>query len=301
MIGPENDPLEPGEPRAKWLRAAWALGKADHITTWEWLAMANFLMTSSNIIGRADYMKANPFKPYRFNHDYFMLSGAALRDEIALVDDVLLDYRVHPQNNINTDPAPLLKEMLRMHLDLYHEFSDEFERDAAVRQRFYEYMAAAGQSISAFHTGLFQLLLSKLAKGASEDDIETLVNGLDEDNLVELQDYPNKALVNQWDGDSAPQLGLNLTEKYEAAKKAKSKAEADRKALREISRIRQAFLESRWMAFGRIFGAGKAIVSDAGKTPEEKLENLKKAVSDSSWARQGARWGFLPQTATQKK
>jgi hypothetical protein len=90
--------------------------------------------------------------------------------------------------------------------------------------------------------------------------------------------------VNQWDGDSAPQLALNLTEKYQAAKQAKSKAEADRKALREISRIRQALLDSRWMALGRLFGAGKAITADTGKTPQEKLENLKKAISESSWA-----------------
>jgi hypothetical protein len=251
--------------------------------------MANFLMTSSNIIARANYLKANPFRPYRFNHDYFFLSGAALRDELALVDQVLLDYRVHPGNNINTDPAPLLKEMLRMHLDLYHDFAGEFTADSAIRNRFYEYMAAAQNSISSFHAGIFQLLLSQLAAKASNDEIEALIDGLDPDSITELNDYPNKALVNQWDETSPPQLALGIAEKYEAARQAKSKAEADRKTLRELSRLRQELLKSKSFQLACLLGNrnAKAILSDAGKTPEEKLANLHKAIGESKWSALG--------------
>jgi glycosyltransferase involved in cell wall biosynthesis len=293
MIGPDDSPLAAEESRAKWLRAAWALGGAEGIATWEWMAMANFAVTSSNIVARADYLLANPFRPYRFNHDYFFLSGAALRDEIALVDEVLLDYRVHPQNNINTDPAPLLKEMLRMHLDLYRDFAAELEADGAVRGRFYEYMRAAEHSISSFHAGLFQLLLAQLASGAGEAEIERLVTGLDESRIPELGDYPNKALVNEWDGESPPQLAANLAEKYESAREAKRQAEADRKALRELAKARQALLDSRWLALGRLFGAGKELNADTGKTPQEKLASLKVAAGRSKWLSFGKQLGVM--------
>ena len=287
MIDPENDPLPADDPRAKWLRAATALGTAENMTPWEWLAMANFLMTSSNIIARADYLKANPFRPYQFNHDYFFLAGAALRDQIALVDQVLLDYRVHPENNINTEPAPLLKEMLRMHLDLYHSFSGEFESNPAVRQRFYQYMAAAQDSISSFHAGIFQLLLTQLAARTGFDELEQMIDDLDPDSITELNDYPNKALVNQWDGSSPPQLALGIAGKLEEARSAKSKAEADRKALRELGQLRRELLASKSFALARLFGGGKSLLRDAGKTPQEKLEHLRRAIDASPWARRG--------------
>ncbi|MCB1229885.1 MAG: glycosyltransferase family 2 protein [Verrucomicrobiae bacterium] len=276
MIGPGNEDLAPEESRAKWLRAAWAIGKADGITTWEWMAMANWAVTSSNIIARCDYLLANPFRPYRFNHDYFCLSGAALRDQIALVDEVLLEYRVHPQNNINTDPAPLLKEMLRMHLDLYAHFADELAADPAVRLRFYEYMRAAESSISAFHPGIFQLLLAQIA-ASSTDEVsrEKLVDALDEAQVTELGDYPNKAHVNQWDGKTPPQLALNLAEKYEAERTARREAESEKKAWRELAKRRLDFLKSRGASFARALGRGKNQLADAGKTAQEKLENLK--------------------------
>ena len=284
MIGPENEPLAEDEPRAKWLRAAWALGKADGITIWEWMAMANWAVTSSNIIARTDYLLANPFRPYRFNHDYFCLSGAALRDQIALVDEVLLEYRVHPQNNINTDPAPLLKEMLRMHLDLYRHFADEIEADASVRSRFFEYMRAAGNGISSFHAGLFQLLLAQLAAGSDEDSLGSLVDSLDETRITELHDYPNKALVNQWDGESPPQLALNLAEKYEAERSARREAEAEKKAWREVARIRLDLLKSRGASWARAFGFGKTQLGDSGKSGAEKLRHLQ-SLQDSEGKR----------------
>lgn len=279
MIGPDDTPLAPDESRAKWLRAAWALGSADGITLWEWMAMANFAVTSSNLIARADYLLANPFQPYRFNHDYFFLSGAALRDQITLVDDVLLDYRVHPQNNINTDPAPLLKEMLRMHLDLYAHFAAELEADRAVRARFYDYMRAAQDSISSFHPGLFQLLLAQLAAGHHAAERESLVHALDETRLHELGDYPNKALVNQWDGHGPPQLALHLAGKYEAERAARREAEAEKKAWRELAKIRLESLRSKKSAFSRLFGLGNAQLLDQGATAREKLEHLRNAGS----------------------
>lgn len=294
MIGPDDAPLAAEESRAKWLRAAWAIGKAEGIAIWEWMAMANFAVTSSNIVARADYLLANPFRPYRFNHDYFFLSGAALRDEIALIDEVLLDYRVHPQNNINTDPAPLLREMLRMHLDLYAHFAAELMADAAVRARFYDYMRSADSGISSFHPGLFQLALAQLAGQAGERAIESLVAALDESRLPELRDYPNKALVNEWDGAQPPQRAVNLAEKYETAREARRQAESEAKSQRELAKARRALLDSKWLALGRVIGAGKELNADTGKTPEEKLAHLRSAAARSTWLKWGRKFGVAP-------
>lgn len=298
MIGPDDTPLAAEESRAKWLRAAWAIGREPGIAIWEWMAMANFAVTSSNIVGRADYLLANPFRPYRFNHDYYFLSGAALRDEIALIDEVLLDYRVHPQNNINTDPAPLLREMLRMHLDLYRQFAAELTADGAVRARFYEYMRAAESGISSFHAGLFQWALAQLAGQADEKTIESLVSGMDESRLPELRDYPNKALVNEWDGAQPPQRAMNLAEKYESVREAKRRAESEAKAQRELARARRALLDSKWLALGRVFGAGRTLNADLGKSPEEKLARLREAEAQSAWVKFGKKLGAVREDFT---
>ncbi len=279
MIGPENEPLAENEPRARWLRAAWALGRAEGMTPWEWMAMANYAVTSSNIIARSDYLVANPFQPYKFNHDYFCLSGAALRDEIAIIDEVLLEYRVHPQNNINTAPAPLLKEMLRMHLDLYHHFAGELAADPAVRGRFYDYMRAAEHSISSFHPGLFQLLLAQVAASIDGDRLGRFVDDLDPDRIDELNDYPNKALVNEWDGESPPQLALNLAEKYQAERLARREAESEKKAWRDLARLRLDLLKSRGASMARALGFGRAQLTNSGKTAAEKASALRSAVT----------------------
>ena len=276
MIDAEGGVLPAGESRAKWLRAVWAMGRESDTTIWEWMAMANFVVTSSNIISRTDYAVANPFQPYRFNHDYFFLSGAALRDEIHLIEEDLLEYRVHPQNNINTNPAPLLKEMLRMHFDMYHHFADEFTANPATRNRFYEYMRAIENSVSSFHSGLFQLLLAQLAaKKATPEEIEAMVDGLDEETLTELHDYPNKALVNTWDEKSAPQAAVNLAGKYESVRDENRKLKAERDEWKELAKTRNELMKSKGFALSRLLGGKKREVSDAGKTAVEKLANLK--------------------------
>lgn len=280
MIDSDGALLGADESRTKWLNAAWAIGNADDISTVEWMAMANFVTTSSNIIARDDYLRANPFQPYRFNHDYFFLSGAALRDEIAIVEDVLLDYRVHPQNNINTDPAPLLKEMLRMHLDLYSEMAGELTARSATRERFYRYMAAAQNNVSSFHGGLFQVLLAQaISESLGDDAIEGLVDDLDPSKITELNDYPNKALVNTWDGSGTPQQAIGLAEKYESLRKKHRQSEEDRKALKELAKLRAWLLENRKVAILRALGLAKDLAGDNGSSPLQKLTNLKKAIA----------------------
>lgn len=287
MIDPDDQPLPADESRAKWLRAVWSMGDDPDLSIWEWMAMANFPNTSSNIIARAGYLRANPFRPYRFNHDLFFLSGAAIRDRIAVVrGGSLLNYRVHPENNINSAPAPLLKEMLRMHADLYRHFAatGELDADAATRSRFYEFAHAAWSSVSAFHAGLFQLLMAKIsASGAhSDDQIEALIEGLDGGVLDELNDYPNKALVNEWDGESPIHRESGLAEKYQALRQERAELKAELTAARELAKLRNDLLKSKGHAFKRVIGTvDKAITNDSGKTAQEKLANLKRALGET--------------------
>ncbi len=287
MIDPDDQLLPADESRAKWLRAVWSMGGDPELSIWEWMAMGNFPNTSSNIIARAAYLRANPFRPYRFNHDLFFLSGAAIRNRIAVVrGESLLNYRVHPENNINSAPAPLLKEMLRMHVDLYRHFAStgELESDAATRTRFYEFAHAAWSSVSAFHAGLFQLLMAKIsASGAQSDDqIEALIAGLDEAVLDELNDYPNKALVNEWDGQSPIHRELGLAEKYQTLRRERAELKAELAAAKELAKLRNDLLKSKSHAVKRVIGTvDKAITNDRGKTAQEKVANLKRAIGET--------------------
>ncbi len=293
MIDPEGEPLPEGEPRAKWLRAVWSAGgeSGEDIAPPEWLGLANFLVTSSNIVARAEYLLANPFRPYRFNHDYFFLAGAALRGGLKAIPDVLLQYRVHPTNNINSAPAPLLREMLRMHVDLYAHFAKELREDEAARHRFYEFAAASWRSVSSFHAGLFQVLLAELASAKSEAEREALVESLTDEAFAELHDYPNKALVNEWDGRTPLQSGEGLNEKYQILREEKRALEGDRRVLRELTTLRRDLLRSKWVGLGQALGQDKRLSADEGKTPEEKLENQKTAIRDSFWLTLGASLG----------
>ncbi len=296
MIDSDGAPLGKDEPRARWLRAAWSLGSGtgtpqSRLETWEWLGAANFLVTSSNIVARADYLKENPFRPYRYNHDYFFFTGAALRDEIHVEDECLLQYRVHPHNNINAAPAPLLKEMLRMHLDFYHDHAGEIGKSLFFRRRFYAYMSAAWSSISSFHAGLFQFLLAKLAEGRSEEELEHLVASLDEERFTELHEYPNAALVNHWNERTPLLCAHELAARFQETREAKRTAEKDRRTLKESLRLRQKLASSRWLALGQLLGQTKKLDRLAGKTPEDQLASLHEAIRQSAWCRIGRALG----------
>ena len=281
MIDPENEPLPVEESRAKWLRAVWSMADDPDLKIWERMGMANFPVTSSNIIARAEYLCANPFRPYRFNHDYFFLAGAAIRGAIQLVNEPLLNYRVHPENNINSAPAPLLKEMLRMHIDLYHHFAEELESDEALRRRFYEYMGAAQSSVSSFHPGLFQLLLAKLAASSDEKTLETLIDSLDENRIDELNDYPNKALVNTWDEKTPVNQGAALAEKFEALKRERNELKEELRTTQELAGLRNDLLKDKGKALSSLLGGNSKITSDEGKGAAEKLKNLKRELGES--------------------
>lgn len=293
LIDPDNQALPPDHPRGQWLRTVWSCAHQPDLDTATWMGMANFVVSSSNIIARRGMFARHPFKPYHFNHDYYFLSQAALRDELGIVKDPLLHYRVHPTNTINTRPAPLIRELLRQWLDLYHDLAPELAASPALRQRFASFTRASWDNVSGLHGGLLQSIIASLLARISPDTIESTISQLEESAWPELSSFPNKEAVTRFDGSQAlgrgsGALATRITELREARDASRNGAAA----LRELARLRQSLLASRWVALGRLLGCAGRLETDSGRTPAAKLESLQTTISTSSWLRTGAKLGL---------
>ncbi len=283
--------------RARWFYGAQTVTHAPDASVTEMLGRANFIATTSNVFATADYLLANPFRPYRFNHDYFFLAGAAWRDKIALSDEVLMQYRVHGSNTITTKPEPLMREMLRMHLDLYRHHARELAADAAMRERFAEYGAALWSNISSFHAGLFQVALAQLAAGATEEELADLSASL---QGPEFEVSPSHDLAGAYDGTQALS-SLVLNAKLDQHRAEKARLSEERSALKDLAEIRQALQSSRWVALGALLGRVKALQRREGKSAQDKLAALQKACAESSWLKLGASLGSRTAAALLKR
>ena len=290
VIDEHDGRLDPENARMKWFDAIWSID-ADLQT---WLGQANFPATTTNVIARTAYLEANPFRPYRFNHDYYFLAKAVLEDQLGLIPERLCNYRVHSTNTITTEPAPLVREMLRMHLDLLVELAPRLDGDPGLRQRLYRYLHGAADNVSSLHAGLLQVLLARLSSSAGEQEILSLVESLDPGSYPELETFPNRSLVNAHQpGQGALSASTGLAERFEHLRSENSRHKEEAKASKELARWRNRLLRSKWVALGRTFGACKKLSSDAGKTPVEKLANLRKSARESSWLGIGAKLGFV--------
>ena len=79
VIDAAGTALPADHPRRRWFDVAWSLGAAGDLSLAEWLGMANFPATTSNVVARARELELRPFRPYRYCHDYAFLIEAALR------------------------------------------------------------------------------------------------------------------------------------------------------------------------------------------------------------------------------
>jgi glycosyltransferase involved in cell wall biosynthesis len=287
-IDDADQPLPDDHPRAKWLRAVWSRWNGPDVDFAEWMGQANFVVTTSNVVARREFLLAHPFKPYRFNHDYYFLAQAAIRGVLCVIGEPLVNYRVHPANTINTSPAPLMREMLLQHLELYRDLAPELAGDIAMRGRFFRYLRGSWDNVSAFHAGVMQVLLAGRLASEPAGNIESLVRDLDESAWPELTTYPNKQLVSTFAGEDPFAGGSGaLAEKFAAARAERDELRAQLAALRELTRLRQRLLASWWAALGRSLGVAGEIETDAGRTPQEKLANVREAVRRSRWLRMG--------------
>jgi hypothetical protein len=292
VIDENDNDLAASEPRAKWFRAMWSLHTPDRDLC-EWLGVGNFPATTSNVIARTAWLQRFPFRPYHFNHDYYFLAQTILREGMVVHPDKLVNYRVHGTNTMNSEPAPLLREMLRMTFDLAHDLAPELAADPALRARWARYSRAQWDSISSFHGGLYQTLLAGAVARMTEEEILQAVTALTKDQYPELLTYPNKSLVNQWDGTSPVTGAVGLTDKYEALRLTEKESKARARGFKELATLRGRLTESRWLALGRTLGLWKPPVLPSGN-PEDQATALAEALPKQFWFCLGKRLGVLP-------
>lgn len=292
VVDGEGEPLDPEAPRARWFRAAWSPGThgdagADDLVAW--LGTANFPGTTSNIVARAEYLVAKPFRAFRFCHDYFFLAEAAIENRLGLVDHSLLHYRVHGANTMDTDPAPLIRELLRMQLELYRSLGYEVMAQPALRERFERFVRAGWNNVSAFHAGLFQALAARLVATASDDEVQEVLAVLSESDAPELHAFPNRTLVKSFDGSKPITVDHSVVERLEKLEAEHRALKEEHHALRELARIRQKLLASKRVSLARLLGKARGATTDRGRTASEKLDNLRDAIEADDSLRDGLR------------
>ncbi len=288
--------LPADSPRARWFSAAWSFrASADDTSASdlaEWLGLANFPGTTSNFVARADFLRARPFAPYRFAHDYHALIHAALDGRLAVLDSELLAYRVHATNTITTEPERLIREMLRLNLDLARELGPRLPVEPQLRALYARYLRASWSNVSAFRADLFQLVLTEALTLLPGKAVDALLAELDPTRFPEVSQFPNRAIVNAHHL-AAPTFGPTegLADRFYALKAQLSAARGDQRPWTEHRQLQTAMLASRWFAMGRMLGLVDAVLRAGGKTGQEKATILRNRLSANRWLRLGARLG----------
>ena len=288
--------LPSDSPRARWFAAAWSFcDGADDASApdmAEWLGLANFPGTTSNFVARADFLRARPFAPYRFAHDYHALVHAALDGRLAVLDAELLDYRVHAANTISTEPERLIREMLRLNLDLARELGPRLPLEPDLRMLYGRYLRASWSNVSAFRADLFQLVLTEALTLLPGKAVDALLAELDPARFPEVTQFPNRAIVNAH-RLATPTFGPTegLADRFYALKAQLSAARGDQRPWNEHRQLQTAMLASRWFAVGRIFGLVDAVLRAGGKTGQEKATVLRERLLANRWLRIGAQLG----------
>jgi len=257
VIDEEDNPLPEGHKRLQWFDSVWSLygGYAEgRLDAAEWMGFANFTATTSNVLARADYFAANPFKPYHFNHDYYFLSVAALRGKLMVDPGPLVNYRVHATNTITSRPAPLMRELLRQHLDMLRDLADELAGDGNMRRRLKLYLHAADDSVSSLQTSLLYPLLGKGLQRWSAEELLELVGSLEEKTYPELEHFPNRHWVTHFKGGGPLGEASTLAEKMDGLREENRKLKGKVKKLKEEVGDLRKWKENRWSKWGRRLG-----------------------------------------------
>ena len=187
---------------------------------------------------------------------------AAVEEKLVVLNEELLRYRVHGTNTIKSGPPEALpREVLRMNLDLLREFAPRLAKNAEVRGRMAEYYRALSLNYADFRFEPFLHLLAHECAKTTDAEIEGLCAELDPERFPEL-----------------------LAGKSHALRESFAQA--------SYERTLQRLAGSRWMALGRVFGAGPRLLAEGG-TAEARLAALRKACGESGWYGLGRRLGFV--------
>jgi glycosyltransferase involved in cell wall biosynthesis len=273
VVDAEGRGLPDESPRRRWFDVAWSLGDAGDLSLSEWLGMANFPATTSNVVARAGDLLARPFRPYRFCHDYSFLLESALRERLGVLDETLLRYRVHDDNTMVMDPAPLVRELLRLEVDLRRALQTDLRSDPALRERFRGFSRARWDNFSSLSAGLFDYAVGELLAAESDDRIDALLGDVAERAPAELSTVPQAALQKLDLARGHATSRAELVERNERL----VRDSADR------SRYHAWLMGSKWLALGRLLGLCTDLVPSRADD-----ERLRRRVRDSRWVQLGA-------------
>lgn len=289
LIDADGRPLAADAERARWFAAAWAAGDGElNAATGRpdlagWLGRANFLGTTSNFLAHTAWLRAHPFGPYRFAHDYAVLIRAALEDRLGVLDEPLLDYRVHPANTISAGPAPLVGEMLRVAADLARDLAPRLAVEPPLRAAYARWRRGAWGNVSALRADLLETIAARALATLPATDLDAILN--DPALSPERDQFPNPFLAGQgFTLTTLAERTTGLAQQLEAAR-------ADIRARAELRRIQNLLLGSRWFALGRLLNRVRPLHQAGGKGAEEKLSRLQQRVRDSPWLALGRRVG----------
>ena len=296
LIDEEGETLSADAPRARWFSAAWSyaagLDGVNPPDLAEWLGLANFAGSSSNFFARTPYLRAHPFQDYRFAYEYHALVVAALDHKLGVLDAELLDHRIHPAEDHAVEPERLIREMLRINLDLVRALAGRLVGEPALRAAFHRYQRALWSNVSAVRADLLNFLLCEALAMLPDGIADQLIDQLDREHYPEITQLPNRALIKtQGAATAASGLTGGLADKFYQLKAQLSGVRADARPWMEYRQLQTALLESRWYALGRLLGRARAITQAGGRTAPEKLTALRERIAASRWLRLGHRLG----------
>ena len=297
LIDEQGGTLPADTPSARWFSAAWSFRAArddqSALDLPEWLGLANFPGTTSNFFARTAYLRAHPLSQvYPHAHDYHALVLAALDNRLGVIDAELLEHRVDPAANAPADPEAMVRETLRINVDLARGLAPRLATEPELRRAFARYQRSAWSNVSAFRADLFNLLLIEALALLPPKAADALLAEFDPARFPEIAQLPNRAIVNNHH-PTAPSLGptSGLADKFYVLKAQLSAVRANARPWAEYRQIQAALLESRWFALGRLLGLTRPVHWGGGNTGAEKLEALRERLLTSRWLRLGRRLG----------
>ncbi len=231
--------LDPESGRGKWFREAWSVRESP-LNMVEQIATVNFPCTTSNFFARTAWLMQHPFRNYRYAHDYFHLMEAVMDDALEILDEPLLDYRVHTTNTISTAPENLVLEMQRLNLDFARHLASRLAGDEKLRENYATYCRRAWRNRSSFRADTFAVFTAIALSQLTEEQLAEAWRALDPGKWPELKIYPNVSVPpDTLDASAGEQLAaLKIAHKMKLA----------------LGDLQTLALRSRWLALGRLIG-----------------------------------------------
>jgi glycosyltransferase involved in cell wall biosynthesis len=258
MIDPAGAPLGGDNPKARWVRTLWDSRRENPA---EWIGVANFAKTTSNIVARTPWLLAHPFQSYRYVHDWFFFAQTAVERKLAVLDTTLLRYRAHPTNTIKSGEAGAVpREVLQMNFDLLRDLAPRLAAEPELRANFNAYLRALMGNHTDFRAEVFIHLIAALTAKTESSELAQMITALEVERFPELVASSSKTLRS-------------------------ARAES------ELESLLQTVQESRWFTLGKLFGLSVALPRDETLSPEKKLSAFKSALKKNSWAQLGESLG----------